>query len=274
MHPGVASRWLAVLCAGGLLLAGCSGSDSGGDDPTPTVTGQTSQRLSGATVCLDLNGDLACGEGEPTALTDATGAYRLPATEAQAASARVLVLVTEATRNLDDSALDGAPYLLTAPVGYGGYVSAFTTLMALLDKDEAAIRADFDLDAGASLLSVYPVGGDLAALERLLLAMYADQYRQVGNGPTAASNVVDQADGVLAATDPAALADLLPPENAASDDVIGEGQFVGVPMNDAFQFGRGLNEVTLEILPGTMAMTEIPTEKTSSPTTPSTTTSM
>ncbi len=57
------------------------------------------------------------------------------------------------------------------------------------------------------------------------------------------------------------IAALFPPENAASDDVIGEGQFVGVPMNDAFQFGRGLNEVTLEILPGTMAMAAIPTEK-------------
>lgn len=57
------------------------------------------------------------------------------------------------------------------------------------------------------------------------------------------------------------LATLFPPENAASDDVIGEGQFVGVPMNDAFQFGRGLNEVTLEILPGTMAMAEIPAAK-------------
>jgi len=265
MQPGVASRWFAALCAGGLLLAGCSGSDSG-DAPTPTVSGQTSQRLSGATVCLDLNGDLVCGEGEPTALTDATGAYRLPATEAQAGSARVLVLVTETTRNLDDSALDGVPYLLTAPAGYSGFVSAFTTLMALLDLDEAAIRSAFDLRTDESPDVPHFADVELATLEQFLLPLYVERYRQEGSADLAAQLVLDEEVEnilILQARHSEVLADLLPPENlgSASDDVIGEGQFVGVPMNDAFQFGRGLNEVTLEILPGTMAMAEIPTAK-------------
>lgn len=259
MSPRTLAPWSGILCALWFALAGCS--DSDGDR---ALHGRTSQRIAGATVCLDVNANLVCDEGEPSTTTQETGAYVLAIDPAQAGSARVLVVVHEDAEHLDDPSLDGSPYLLAAPKGEGAYVSAFTTLLAFLEVTETELKTAFALATPDSLCSPYQPGSEVAQLEKLLLALYAGQYRHTADdAATAAANAYAMAEGLLHAADPEAVETMLPPllQDAASDAVVGDGQFVGVPMNDAFQFGRGLNEVTLEILPGTMAMAEIPKEK-------------
>lgn len=97
---------IAAICA--TLLAACGGNDNH-DAPAPAPTPEPAVRaisgkaidgyLVGATVCLDLNANLACDAGEPTATTDANGTYTLPYAD-DASGKRVLVQVTPATRDL------------------------------------------------------------------------------------------------------------------------------------------------------------------------------
>lgn len=82
-------KLLSLLIATSLLTA-CSGSDDKDDttpipEPTPpteyahNVTGQVSYigAIAGANVCVDLNQDLSCSEGEPSTTTDSDGKYQI-----------------------------------------------------------------------------------------------------------------------------------------------------------------------------------------------------
>lgn len=82
-------KLLSLLIATSLLTA-CSGSDDKDDttqipEPTPpteyahNVTGQVSYigAIAGANVCVDLNQDLSCSEGEPSTTTDTDGKYQI-----------------------------------------------------------------------------------------------------------------------------------------------------------------------------------------------------
>jgi hypothetical protein len=123
----------ALLC----MLASCSrgGGDGGGVITTEkeTIKGQVIDGyISGALVCLDLNGSGRCDASEPQALTDATGAYQF---EIPKNSAAPLVAEIVAGRSRDSDQPDGTvdtSFRMASPSrNYSTIITPFTTLVHL-----------------------------------------------------------------------------------------------------------------------------------------------
>ncbi|WP_413700259.1 hypothetical protein ACLKMH_24035 [Psychromonas sp. KJ10-10] len=84
--------------------------------------------LTGATVCLDLNNNKVCDDGEPVATTTDGGAFTIDATQTQIDSIPLLVEVTETTIDEDYPEKALTPYTLSAPAGYT-FVSPLTSMV-------------------------------------------------------------------------------------------------------------------------------------------------
>lgn len=161
-------------------LAGCSGEGDETAMPAPAATPSTTALggkvidgyITGATVCLDLNGNQTCDADEPSTESGAGGAYSLDTTglaDSAVAGAYVLVSVPGTARDADDGGKTLAEagkkaFMLYAPVPadaatVGAVVSPLTTLVAQqmisggLSVTEAtqAIRSRLGLPAGAHL---------------------------------------------------------------------------------------------------------------------------
>ncbi|MCL1039851.1 hypothetical protein L2750_22365 [Shewanella submarina] len=133
-------RKLALAGSLATVLAACGGSDSTEtptQEPTPTPPPAPSPTLSGkvadgylvgAKVCLDLNENKTCDDGEPSATSEAGGDFELEATQEQIDTYPLLVEVTADVVDEDTGETVSSPYSLTAPVGYE-FVSPLTTLV-------------------------------------------------------------------------------------------------------------------------------------------------
>ncbi|MGH1358504.1 MAG: thrombospondin type 3 repeat-containing protein [Burkholderiaceae bacterium] len=136
-HP---LRHTAIAVAIGILLAACGDTDS-----TTQVVSQSGTAIDGylgnAQVCLDLNNDGACTDGEPESTTDANGNFTLEATPAQFTSHSILV-VAIAGQTID-SDTPGTPvtqgFKLSAPPGLTNAAgnSIVTPITTVLDKERA-----------------------------------------------------------------------------------------------------------------------------------------
>lgn len=127
---------LAITAA--LAVAACGGGD---DAPAPppapapapvTLEGQVTRMaaLENVVVCLDLNGNQQCDAGEPSsAPTGNDGKYSLVAPEADAATARLIALVsTAAIDTASGQPATTQDYVLTRPSGAGS-INPLTTLV-------------------------------------------------------------------------------------------------------------------------------------------------
>lgn len=132
----ICSRNLGLLAV--LALAACGGGGDGDPTPPPPATVTLSGvvidgPIRGATVCLDLNGDGACGSGEPaSAPTDAAGNYTIAGvTEEQAASGAAFVAMVPADAiDADNPGVPiGTAYTMRAPAGKGTLISPITTMI-------------------------------------------------------------------------------------------------------------------------------------------------
>ncbi|WP_441459807.1 hypothetical protein [Burkholderia thailandensis] len=106
-HTGFAKHMLGVSIATALAACGGGGdagsgqpSAGGGSTATPTISGKAIDGyLAGATVCLDLNNNGVCDAGEPSAVTDGSGAFSIPYS-GDATGKTLLVQVTPTTKDL------------------------------------------------------------------------------------------------------------------------------------------------------------------------------
>jgi len=134
---------LPVLAA---TLAACSdsGSSSGGSATTSFSGKVADGYLAGARVCLDLNDNQGCDDGEPFTLSGNGGTFTIDdATEAQLASAAIVVeIIVGETEDEDNPGVAiQKTYTLTAPAGYG-FVSPLTTMVHNEAKEKGLTAAE------------------------------------------------------------------------------------------------------------------------------------
>lgn len=173
MKPRTRSLLIHAFAAtAALSMAACGGSGDDNDDdssppppppPPVTLSGEVARigPLQNVVVCLDLNANDACDDGEPTsAATGADGRYSLtydPSAVPGAASARLIALVktgdpAAATTAIDSAtpavAATDADYVMHRPAGSGGAINPLTTLVqagVAAGMTDAAARANVAL---------------------------------------------------------------------------------------------------------------------------------
>lgn len=198
---------LALIAGSGLILAGCGGGGSSptapGTNPPPSVDagggggnggggnggGTTPETpsvavsgivadglLQNAKVCLDVNGNRLCDANEPSAMTDASGAYTIKTTVGS--NFPILAMVTAGTTTDSDYGAITQSYTLMAPAGKPGFVSPYTTLV------------QSEIDSGRSM--------NLREAESTILSGMVGTAGQVG-GLSLYSNYTDVSGGAPSA---------------------------------------------------------------------------
>ncbi|MFB2643331.1 hypothetical protein ACE02D_13650 [Shewanella bicestrii] len=177
-------KLLSLLIATSLLTA-CSGSDDKDDttttpEPTPPteyahkVTGQVTYigAIAGANVCVDLNQDLSCSEGEPSTTTGTDGKYQIDwKSETEKpnyyllanwidiapSSARSALAMSSAAANT--SATTGGMNIVALP-DHAGHINALTNIE--FSRYRKMIEADLTpqqvIEFRAKLKSLYATG--------------------------------------------------------------------------------------------------------------------
>jgi hypothetical protein len=186
---------LALVATSSVILAGCGGGDSGGlistNNPgtggggggggtppgvsTVAVSGIVADGLlQNAKVCLDVNNNRICDTNEPSAMTNASGAYTI--NSAAGTNFPVLAMITAGVTIDSDYGAVGESYMLMAPAGKPEFVSPYTTLV------------QSEIDSGRSQ--------NLREAESTVLAGMVGTAGQVG-GLSLYSNYTDASAGAL-----------------------------------------------------------------------------
>lgn len=133
-----------------VMLVACSGSDGTSSTPS-TVSGIAADGyLQNATVCLDVNNNGRCDDGEPSAVTGAGGAFTLDTRTHSANDYPVVVEVAADTIDEDTGLAVEARYTLRAPAGKYGFVTPLTTLIQTkIDQNPT-----LDAQAAAQIIGV------------------------------------------------------------------------------------------------------------------------
>jgi hypothetical protein len=154
------------------LLFGCSALEDDDDDKavaTTSLSGKVADGyLAGAKVCLDLNSNKVCDDGEPSTTSTAGGEFSLAeVTQAQLDSAPLLVEIVVGETIDEDS--PNTPidkkYTLTAPAGYA-FISPLTTMVQSeiedsgLSPEEAEGSVQAKLGTTLDLEADYVAGSD------------------------------------------------------------------------------------------------------------------
>ena len=159
---------MAVLLVG--TIAGCGG--SGGSTPTTSISGKVADGyLVGATVFLDKNSNYNMDAGEPTATTDANGAYTLVMDPADVGNYPIVALATKGVTIDKDTNMEVAnSYLLSMPKDSisgtvnSNFISPMSTQLreimetgkyATVQAAMNALRSQMGLPAGTNMMADY-----------------------------------------------------------------------------------------------------------------------
>lgn len=130
------------------ILASCGGSNK--PDPFDGGFSTSGYAIDGylahAKVCVDINRDKLCSEGEPTTLTDDTGFYTLPANP----DAFLTLEATDDTYDITSKSVTGRDLFLTAPPN-SPVITPFTTLVQSLKETTGKSYAEAHADVVAQL---------------------------------------------------------------------------------------------------------------------------
>jgi hypothetical protein len=206
------------------LLGGCGGSDSADkttDPVTPTPTTKlldvraVDGYLKGAQVWLDINGDYALTEGEPTAITDGTGKASLVVTKIDHPEQyRVLVqAIAKQTTDVGDGTGTPKPVAKTFTMAAPAGISTVTPLTTLVAQQMAADAGMTQAQAAQEVATQLGLGADKAG--ELLKDFIAEKN---STGQIYALNIV------------AALPEELDDDTA--DDLLTQGAAIGKALDD------------------------------------------
>jgi trimeric autotransporter adhesin len=220
--------WPALLAtAVATTLAACSGGDSAAPAAAPSAPASLSGSaaigsadgrkgvLAGATACLDLDGNGACGSAEPQAQTGGDGRFVIGS-----AATAGLVVEVPASATADGVAV-GRAFTLRAPAGSSAVTPLSTLVVAELDNvgGSAAEAAERLRQRGALAASpLAPLAeGDMARLAALVQRLGALQAEALAGSGLPEADIVRESQRAQAA----ALADLAQAaRDAASDDTL------------------------------------------------------
>ena len=129
VFSSIAAVVLTACGGGGGSSASAGGASSGALSGT-VVDGY----ITGATVCLDVNANGACDNGEPTATTDSSGRYTLAIGTLTTAGLNVIAEIPDTAKDSDDGGLTliaagKSAYTMTAAVADSSVVTPITTLI-------------------------------------------------------------------------------------------------------------------------------------------------
>ena len=129
----------AVAVASAAAIAGCNDSDSSSSNPEGSSAGVVYDGyLNSARVCVDRNLDKACGDGEPSTLTEEGGEFLLKNLSTSDRQYPLVMETTSATVDEDTFQAIGTGLTFLAPAGSKA-VSGFSTIIQ--SKIEAALAA-------------------------------------------------------------------------------------------------------------------------------------
>ena len=198
-------KWLgwALTSVAAAALVAC-----GGSTPVVTLSGAVIDGyIEGATVCLDDNGDGACGNNEPQAVTGPGGQYTL-ATTTDIQGKYLVVSVPDSAKDSDDGGLTLAQagksaYVMATPAATPQVISPLTTLLVGKIKSdglsaseartqvlsELGLSADTDLQAD----HVASANAQVHAAARQLASRLQAAHGQAGDKPTDALRALGDA---------------------------------------------------------------------------------
>ena len=204
-----------VTIAGALavgLIAGCGG-DGSMHATSATVSGAVADGyLVGATVFMDKNGNYRLDAGEPTATTDANGAYTLTVDPADVGAYPIVAIaIKDVTIDKDTNLPVQNSYILSLPresvsgTVSSNFISPMSTqvreLMATgnytMQQAMEQVRAQLGLPAGVNMMADYltdPSNADYQAMHTAaqnMAGLMGSQMAQVmtGSGPDSAVDV-------------------------------------------------------------------------------------
>ncbi len=170
--PVLRTALLGAMCGGLVVSLAACGGGSSSPSSDGTVSGVVLDGpITGATVCLDLNGNHQCDTGEPASgLTDAQGAYTITGlTQDQRNSgAEWLAMVPAGAK--DDGTTFTQPFVLRAPANKPGIISPFSHMVQVaMDQGagnqaaaESVVAAQLGLSDSASIYANYRSGSPTA----------------------------------------------------------------------------------------------------------------
>ena len=149
---------LVVSLAG--LMAGCGGG-SGASGPQILSGRVIDGYIEGATVCLDLNANLLCDQGEPSAQSGRDGSYTLPAYSGSIDGLKVIAVVPVGAKDSDLGDITKA-FDLIAPAESSATVTPLTTLVATemssrkisANEAEQSIKAQLNIQGNKPILGL------------------------------------------------------------------------------------------------------------------------
>ena len=165
-----------------LVLAGCGGSSGGGGDDTDTTLDRSGQAIDGylvdAAVCVDVNLNAVCDDGEPSATSSDEGQWDISGFDNRFANAPTLVRATAGqTTDTDIGGTISESFRLKAPAS-AKVVTPITTLVqqraqsALVDGTAADVaeavanaKASVESDLGSGVSGVDILNDDYVAAQ-------------------------------------------------------------------------------------------------------------
>lgn len=219
--------WVAALSA---LVAGCGGGGGGDSGPIALSGKVIDGYIGGATVCLDVNSNLRCDAGEPTATSAADGSYSLTY-EGSVDGMQILAVVAPGAVDSELGTITKA-FDLLAPAENASVVTPLTTLVANemlnrgIDAEEAqrAIKAQFNFE-GDLLGRDFIAANDTETLQvaqvvAASIAAVKEELRTVANSDAsvAALSQKDMLKAVITEVKATVLPTVLTPDGKAAVD--------------------------------------------------------
>lgn len=246
------ARW-GLFCAAvaALLCSACA------EGSNREVSGTVSLR--GARVCLDLDGNFACGEDEPFSISDSQGDYSIFNPSRDAVWQTVVAEAVKGQTLSADNRLSSSSYSLVSTLGRKE-ISVWTTMTAALVEDQTAadrdaavamvktafgLSADFDFSTGLNGGSETKQTASLAEHTYGLLAeKYGAETEAKAAAVTAGAETYSQAGKVLAIAERQRLISGQPPPSNSTPVEVGifHGDYGALPISTNMAYGIGLDE--------------------------------